>query len=1560
MKKPYLIAQWLFSLALLAPSATYGDTLRALILLKNPKQLIKPKNSEKLQGAYVFGMIPPGNWNLLRMQLETAALDRPIDAETIDLLSQILIQWYQENGEMRVRVVVLAEDLDGDGILQLAIVPDQSIETDPEPLYESLDVGEIAQVDLPEESKLLTSLEVDFDDLLEISSPAPLQPTEETEEEIASVETTEAIQQPPAEEVVVVESAAEESIAADGPSLPTGRAIILLQDPSQLLSAEVTADLSGAYIIGELDLGDAALLEQALNDIYLNQPIDESTLPALAQLIGDWYGERLGREVEIIIPEQSLDQGVLQLVVIELDAVDLPTIETKETPYQEVAETASELSEPLAMEEIAALHEETPIPAIMEEDSLAEEPASQEVATLEEIEIEALALTEEAPEESTTYEEPPEIAIAEEVSTPEVAIEEEIDEEIADVEPEEQIVEEESEEIVSLEEEPLEEFSAESTIVEEKESEEVVVAIEAESQELAIVDEKSDETVIEAEPQEILAVEEVGQEGAAGTAEEMLQELLAIELEPAEPTVEEEENAGGATAVVVEEEATPIAQQTEPQQEFVLPPEEEVLEVAAAEPEAPIPEERRELLSFEEKEFSLAEEESSAPVAAVEAELPEPFTVETQESIAVDREEEQVEVAVTERDAEESPISLAVLDEEEQEAIVITESIEEPAEVAIVEESLPESRSTAPIGKALVLINDADKLLSPEEERACEGTCIFGSPPPGDLAMLQQFLETLYLDKPLDDETIDAVQLALEEWYQGHGAVNVTVAIPEQSLTEGVLQLVIGVQGSEEIAEEEIFSTQEELIAAAPEEQAAPQEESEALLFRGIQLLGSTVPEELDELLADLYLGQPLDEQLIREIQKQLANWMEENGISDVQLTLQGEPTSEGLLLFNATESLAIAANEAEPVAEEIAESSSTPVGKALILLGSEDHLFEDSELDSMEGTSAFGLAPPGDMADLQKILDEIYLDHPLDEQTIQALKLALYQWYEDHNDDSLEVVIPEQTLVNGAIQIILNSESTNQNPLDQRSSLQPRGRTLLLVDSQEHLLPLEEAEKFTGVNTVGLKLPGTFASLQAKLAPVYLGQPLNMETINAVKQAIYQWYEERDYPFVLVTVPPQKVTHGVVQMMILKAKLGEVSVEGNQWFSDNCLKKYVKIQPGQDIDVYTLQSDLNFINRNPFRRVNMLYTAGAQAGMTDVILTVEDRAPYQVYVGTENTGMVGTERNRVVSGFSIGKLFGLDHIINFQYTGAFEYQKFSACSGQYMMLLPWGHMINIYGGYSALHANIITPHNSNVGKSIQSSFRYTIPCHQEPGFMGEVSLGFDFKSTNNTLAFTSAFANYSSIVNVSQLVAEYRLWREWPTRRVEITTQAYWSPGEILPHESNSDYNRLRPGAVNQWIYGRTTFRYLERLPMGFTFSFWARGQYSSQNLLPSEQMGIGGYSTVRGYDENQLTMDRAFIANVEFRTPAIPIIAMVRKYPVKDGLQFLLFADYGMGNNHNAIGTQHILESDYLLGVGPGIRYTLDPYLSARLDWGIRLHNQTDFYGDISMIHFSTIFSY
>ncbi len=78
----------------------------------------------------------------------------------------------------------------------------------------------------------------------------------------------------------------------------------------------------------------------------------------------------------------------------------------------------------------------------------------------------------------------------------------------------------------------------------------------------------------------------------------------------------------------------------------------------------------------------------------------------------------------------------------------------------------------------------------------------------------------------------------------------------------------------------------------------------------------------------------------------------------------------------------------------------------------------------------------------------------------------------------------------------------------------------------------------------------------------------------------------------------------------------------------------------------------------------------------------------------------------------------------------------------------------------------------------------------------------------------------------------------------------------------------------------------------------------------------------------------------NAEARTPPISLISMIRRRPMKDAIQFLAFVDYGYGRNHNAIVQEP--SPDFLIGAGPGLRYTLDPYVAVRLDWGFKLHEQ------------------
>ena len=114
-------------------------------------------------------------------------------------------------------------------------------------------------------------------------------------------------------------------------------------------------------------------------------------------------------------------------------------------------------------------------------------------------------------------------------------------------------------------------------------------------------------------------------------------------------------------------------------------------------------------------------------------------------------------------------------------------------------------------------------------------------------------------------------------------------------------------------------------------------------------------------------------------------------------------------------------------------------------------------------------------------------------------------------------------------------------------------------------------------------------------------------------------------------------------------------------------------------------------------------------------------------------------------------------------------------------------------------------------------------------------------------------------------------------------------------------------------------------------------RGQYANQNLLSSEQMSVGGYSTVRGYAERQLNGDSAIIFNGELRSKEWHFFSIDKKN--RDSFQILGFYDYGIAYAHKTTsGEKH---SQFIQSIGPGLRYYFNPYVTARLDLGFQLKN-------------------
>lgn len=113
---------------------------------------------------------------------------------------------------------------------------------------------------------------------------------------------------------------------------------------------------------------------------------------------------------------------------------------------------------------------------------------------------------------------------------------------------------------------------------------------------------------------------------------------------------------------------------------------------------------------------------------------------------------------------------------------------------------------------------------------------------------------------------------------------------------------------------------------------------------------------------------------------------------------------------------------------------------------------------------------------------------------------------------------------------------------------------------------------------------------------------------------------------------------------------------------------------------------------------------------------------------------------------------------------------------------------------------------------------------------------------------------------------------------------------------------------------------QFSRRLGEQFILSTRLLAQYSSDPLLSIEKFSLGGLGSVRGYRQNQVVRDNAYLASIEGRY----------RLKTETFLELIAFADWGSGENHNDAISQG---KNSLSSVGLGISFRGLEGLSADL---------------------------
>lgn len=467
-----------------------------------------------------------------------------------------------------------------------------------------------------------------------------------------------------------------------------------------------------------------------------------------------------------------------------------------------------------------------------------------------------------------------------------------------------------------------------------------------------------------------------------------------------------------------------------------------------------------------------------------------------------------------------------------------------------------------------------------------------------------------------------------------------------------------------------------------------------------------------------------------------------------------------------------------------------------------------------------------------------------------------------------------------------------------------------------------------------------------------FLNQPASQQSLSRLTVATRVWLGGRGYTYISVYLPEQDITDGVVQIVVEPSRVsGPVQVEGAKWFSSTLLSRNIRQQEGDPIDTDQLKADVDWLNRNPFRRVNALALAGPERGTTVLKLEVVDRFPMRFNTGYQNTGSTVSDEDRIFAGFTWSNALGRGDQLGYQFTASPDLDTSVAHSFNYAMDLPWRHTLRLSGLYSTLDGRVAAPLTLS-GTSWQIALRYDIPLGSSwKAFDHQLSLGSDFKASDNNLLFATIPVT-DNLTHIFQAIASYDASL---SDKHGITTWGVIlaaSPGGLSDRNKGRFFDISRAGAKASYFYGRLRASRRQRLPLGFTWAPRVQIQMAGGNLLGSEQASGGGSGSVRGYEEGEVYGDNLLMFSHELILPPLPLLQNIGANKLNDALQLFVFQDIARLSNVNRLAGER--NSTTLHSVGTGFRYNLQQNLTANFTYGWQLKDSgSSRSGDNSRAH-------
>jgi hemolysin activation/secretion protein len=445
-----------------------------------------------------------------------------------------------------------------------------------------------------------------------------------------------------------------------------------------------------------------------------------------------------------------------------------------------------------------------------------------------------------------------------------------------------------------------------------------------------------------------------------------------------------------------------------------------------------------------------------------------------------------------------------------------------------------------------------------------------------------------------------------------------------------------------------------------------------------------------------------------------------------------------------------------------------------------------------------------------------------------------------------------------------------------------------------------------------------------------FSGKQRDFGDVQRALEALEAAYHQRGFNVVTIELPEQELNGGVVVLRVVETKIGRVSVKNNQYFDEaNIRRSLPALQEGQSPNLKAVSANLKQGNDNPAKQVTMKLQSGEKDNEVDAVLEVKDESPWKVMANADNTGTEATGKTHLGVILQNANLFGRDHLASLQYTTSAEepgrVKVYGA--GYHIPLYGNGDSLDFFASYSNVDSGTISAGAFDLavsGKGAVYGARYNQTLDKRGDIDHKLTYGVDVKAFKNSVQLQGT--ELGNNVTVHPVSISYQV--SSPIKQGDIGGQITLLRN--ISGGSNGGENSFtlaRTGAKADYTILRFGGSVTRALANEWQLRAIVNGQYTSDALIPGEQFGAGGASSVRGFLEREISNDSGVGVNLEAYTPNLCSRAGWN-------CRLLGFYDSAYIRRNKALPAE--LDSTSIASAGVGARFVLSTYVNLQLDYG------------------------